>query len=239
MRELLDKLLPKGSARRFFAASIRSHPFSGWISIIRSLYCNYALTKRLYPVMCLVGPKMRLSIVRHADASVRLHGKLIVRRWAGGDGLARISLGQGACFEVHGDFELGHGVKIRLSQNAGLYIGGKQNETASGITCNSMIMVEDSMRIGKDCIIAWDCYLTDSDWHDISYDGNKIERSIPVEIGNHVWIGHGCSVLKGAVIGAGSIVASKSTVIKGNYQTRALLAGSPAKQIKSNVDWKR
>jgi acetyltransferase-like isoleucine patch superfamily enzyme len=236
---LLNTLLPEGSVRRFFAASLRSHPFSGWLSILRSFYCNYTLTGHLYPIKCLVGPKVHLFIDRHPDSTVTLSGRLIVRNWGGGGAASSISLDRGAHIEVQGDFELGHGVRISLARNAKLFIGGRLNETSSGITCNTLIMVETLMRIGKDCIIAWDCYLTDSDWHDILHEGRKIERSIPVEIGDHVWVGHGCSILKGAVIGAGSIVASQTMVLRGNYQPRALLAGIPAKIIRSEVEWKR
>jgi acetyltransferase-like isoleucine patch superfamily enzyme len=236
---LLNKLFPPESARRLFASFVKAHPVSGSLAVLRSLYCNYVLTRRLYPIKCFVGPRVRLQIHRHRSASVILDGKLFVSSWDGGREDSRISLGEGAKLEVGGDFELGHGVRISISKNANLYIGGKQDESASGITCNTMIMVEHSMTIGKDCIIAWDCYLTDSDWHNIYYQDKVIVRSIPVSIGDHVWIGHGCSILKGAVIGDGSIIASKSNVLKGSTEDRALLAGSPAKPIKFDVDWRR
>lgn len=54
-----------------------------------------------------------------------------------------------------------------------------------------------------------------------------------IEIGNDVWIGANVTVLKGAKIGDGSIVASSAVVLGGVYPARSILAGNPAKVVKS------
>ena len=46
MSYLSNKLFPKNSVRRDFAVWIKLYPFSGWVAILRSLRCNYALTKQ-------------------------------------------------------------------------------------------------------------------------------------------------------------------------------------------------
>ena len=96
-------------------------------------------------------------------------------------------------------------------------------------------MVEKSIKIGADCIIAWDVTISDSDWHNI--DGS--ERIRDTTIGDRVWIAHGVSVLKGASIPNGCIVGAKSMVAAGTFPEKSLLAGIPAKVIRSNVEWKR
>ncbi len=56
--------------------------------------------------------------------------------------------------------------------------------------------------------------------------------SAAIEIGDDVWLGANTTILKGAKIGAGSIVASNAVVTAGVYPAGAILAGVPAKVIK-------
>ncbi|MBL7716936.1 MAG: acyltransferase [Bdellovibrionales bacterium] len=54
----------------------------------------------------------------------------------------------------------------------------------------------------------------------------------PIVIGNDVWVGANVTILKGAKIGNGCVVATGSVVVRGDYPDRSVLAGSPAKVIK-------
>jgi acetyltransferase-like isoleucine patch superfamily enzyme len=54
-----------------------------------------------------------------------------------------------------------------------------------------------------------------------------------ISIGNDVWIGANAIILKGVKIGSGSIVAAGAVVIKGEYPERSILAGNPAKIVKT------
>ena len=54
-----------------------------------------------------------------------------------------------------------------------------------------------------------------------------------IRIGDDVWIGAGVIILKGVSIGHGSIVAAGAVVTKGEYPDRSILAGNPAKIVKS------
>jgi acetyltransferase-like isoleucine patch superfamily enzyme len=53
-----------------------------------------------------------------------------------------------------------------------------------------------------------------------------------------VWVCPGSSVLKGTKIGEGSIVGRQSLVTGGDFPSNSLIAGTPAKVIKSNCKWK-
>jgi acetyltransferase-like isoleucine patch superfamily enzyme len=144
-------------------------------------------------------------------------------------------LGTGCNFILLGDFDIGPGVHICVSPGALLKIAGRLNNNVSGITCNARIMVEELVEIGSDCIIAWDVCISDSDLHNIK--GSR--RTTPVFIGNKVWIAHGVSILKGAIIPSGCIVAAKSLVMSAIDSERALVAGTPATIKKTGVEWSR
>lgn len=146
-----------------------------------------------------------------------------------------ISISENAKLEVAGEFMIGPGTHLSISSGGQLLIDGKSKESASGITCRTRIMVEQDVRIGKDCIIAWGCFISDSDWHAI--EGKP--RCIPLRIGDHVWISHGVSIGKGAFIPDGCIVAPKSVVNGKRFQPYSLLAGQPAILKRNDVHWHR
>lgn len=56
-------------------------------------------------------------------------------------------------------------------------------------------------------------------------------ESSPIEIGEDVWIGAQCTVLKGVKIGSHAVVAA-NTVVNKDVPPYAIVAGSPAKIIK-------
>ncbi len=57
--------------------------------------------------------------------------------------------------------------------------------------------------------------------------------SEPILIGNDVWIGANVTILKGVRIGNGCIVATGSVVTAGEYPDRSIIAGIPARVIKT------
>jgi acetyltransferase-like isoleucine patch superfamily enzyme len=88
----------------------------------------------------------------------------------------------------------------------------------------------ESVTIGDRVIIGWDCNILDRDYH--SVHGTE-EQTASVHIGNRVWIGCRCIILKGVNIGEGAVVAAGSVVTK-DVPARALVAGNPA-QVKTAV----
>lgn len=155
--------------------------------------------------------------------------------WGGLDSPSSLTLGAESRFVLLGDFEVGPGVHILVSPRALLKIAGRLNASASGITCNTRIMVEDSVEIGHDSIIAWDVYISDSNWHDIK----GVQKIAPVSIGSNVWISHGVSILRGVTIPSRCIVGAKSLVTSVIGFERALIAGIPATVRKTGVEWSR
>ncbi len=204
---------------------------------IRSAYLTlkYVDKWQQFPAIQINGT-VRIRIKKATDASLIVKGKLIFEQWLNNDGLITITIGNNATCILANDFIVGNGVKIHIEPAAKLLIKGKITESASGITADSIIMVKKYLEIGADCIIAWNTFLTDCDWHGI--DGKSaVKETI---IGDHVWIGVGAKILKGAVIGKNSIVPSLSVVLSGVYPPQVLLSGNPAKVTKTEIPhWHR
>jgi acetyltransferase-like isoleucine patch superfamily enzyme len=58
-----------------------------------------------------------------------------------------------------------------------------------------------------------------------------------VKIGNKGWIATNALILPGVSIGDGAIVAAGAVVTK-DVPAKCMVAGVPARVIKSNVEWK-
>ena len=58
-------------------------------------------------------------------------------------------------------------------------------------------------------------------------------QSKPVIIGKNVWIGNSVTILKGSVIGENCIIGAYSVVTGKNFPENTILAGNPAREIRS------
>ena len=93
----------------------------------------------------------------------------------------------------------------------------------------AFIHARNRIEIGDWTKIGFRAMILDSDLHGI--DGQP-ERIVPVKIGNYVWIAAGAMVLKGVTIGAHAIVAAGAVITK-DVEDHTLVAGNPAKRIRS------
>lgn len=100
---------------------------------------------------------------------------------------------------------------------------------------------ECNLFIGPDCMFSQDIYIQNHDGHaiyDIETD-SLINPGKSIIIGKHVWIGESVSILKGSQIGSGSVIGSHSLVTNKNFPANSVLAGVPAKVIRSGIKWER
>ncbi len=235
MKSWLNMVAPKGSLIREFLSFARISPFQPFVCFYRSIFASRALSGSCFPIVCVIYPYGRLSITKARTAQVRMDGKLRCIPYLGAKGTSNVILGGGSTFVLSGDFYVGQGVILKVSDGGKLVIGGRHLSTGSGISAETKILVETSLEIGCDSIISWNCVITDSNWHDIQ----GVERSRHVSLGENVWISHSVSVLKGAEIPAGCIVAAHAVVTRSNYQASSLIAGNPAVVKRENVSWRR
>jgi acetyltransferase-like isoleucine patch superfamily enzyme len=89
------------------------------------------------------------------------------------------------------------------------------------------IVSADSITIGKDCMLAMHCHLSDADWHDVDHRIFAPGKTRAINIGNNVWLGDGVRVLKGVTIGDNTIVGAGSVVVK-SLPEGVIAAGNPA-----------
>jgi len=96
--------------------------------------------------------------------------------------------------------------------------------------------------IGKDCLFSNGINIRVSDGHSIYQLNNSEIINKPksgVTIGDHVWIGMNCTILKDVSIPSNSVVGACSLVTKTINQENVVIAGTPAKIIRENINWLR
>jgi acetyltransferase-like isoleucine patch superfamily enzyme len=235
MKSIIKKIAPPNSHRSWIISGLRSEKLSFLISLYRSLKYTFYLKNAIYPVNCRVSGGQELKLNISATAKIDLSGVIYITPWGGETRKFSISLGEHTVLKVEGDFIIGPGVHISVSDNGHLGLGGRKYSSGSGITCNTRIMTRHHITIGHDVIISWGVFISDSDWHWISWD----QPTKPIIIGDNVWISHDASVLKGSKIGNGCIVGAKSLLSNSTYPEKSLIAGSPAKVVRHNVEWSR
>lgn len=97
-----------------------------------------------------------------------------------------------------------------------------------------------SIKIGENCMFSSGILIRTGDSHSIvNSNGERINKSQNIEIGDHVWFGINVLCLKGTHIANNSIVGAGSLLTKGFNEENVAIAGNPAKIIKNNVNWDR
>ncbi|WP_115609932.1 acyltransferase [Actinobacillus seminis] len=100
---------------------------------------------------------------------------------------------------------------------------------------------QSEVQIGDDCMFSEEILIYPTDVHAIYNNETKelLNEAKPIIIGNHVWCGRRVSVLKGSNIADNSVIGMGSMVIGKFNSPNVIIAGSPAKIIKSNINWDR
>lgn len=133
---------------------------------------------------------------------------------------------------IAGNFAIGRGCRFDIGP------GARASFETGHVNPNTRFVIMHGLRVGAGCAISWDCQFIDDDFHRISYPGRRaVASGAAIEIGRQVWIGSGVSVLKGAVIPDGCVVAAGAVVTARFDEPAALLAGNPARVIRSGVSW--
>jgi carbonic anhydrase/acetyltransferase-like protein (isoleucine patch superfamily) len=128
---------------------------------------------------------------------------------------------------------IGHGAKICVGKDGHLLIGSN-----FVLSAESSIISFKRVVIGKDCLISWDNLIIDTDFHKIvDLEEKHLNQDREIVIGNHVWISARCTILKGAVIPNGSVIAANSLVAGELKDELSLYAGIPAVLKRTGIKW--
>ena len=138
-------------------------------------------------------------------------------------------IGASGYFIASGSVEFFGNNVIRVDSGSVLSIGD-----GTVINKDTDIVVKASVTIGRACLISEKVYIRDNDGHEI----NGVEGVASITICDHVWIGHGATILKGVEIGTGAVVAA-GAVVTDRVQPRSLVGGNPATTIKTGISWQR
>ncbi|MFM9376696.1 acyltransferase [Gordonia sp. VNK21] len=138
--------------------------------------------------------------------------------------LARMEIGRW----VH----IGDGNSLRCHEGS-LRIGDK---TVFG--CNNVVNAYLDIEIGGSTLVADWCYICDFDHvteHiDIPIKDQGIVKS-PVRIGADTWVAAKVTVLRGTIVGRGSVLGAHS-VVRGVLPDYAIAVGAPARQVKNRKE---
>jgi len=105
-----------------------------------------------------------------------------------------------------------------------------------GLECafsnNVSIIATRLVTIGERCLIGDQVMIVDSDFHGIPPAARaEPSPSLPVHIGNNVWLRSRVMVLKGVTIGDNAVVAAGAVVTK-DIPANTLAGGVPAKVLR-------
>lgn len=149
-----------------------------------------------------------------------------------------LKMGPNTTFEVHGGpltrygrgaYLLKYGAYIEIVNGGKLTMGQGACNVGLTVMCAKEVTIGNGVRIGRNVSIR--------DWngpHVIIND--RYVNHAPVHIEDHVWLCTGCSIMPGVTIGEGSVVAAGS-IVTHSVPPRSLVAGTPAKVIKENIEW--
>jgi acetyltransferase-like isoleucine patch superfamily enzyme len=145
---------------------------------------------------------------------------------------------------IHGNgnmIEFAEGVSmdggdIVLDGDCNHFIVGKDTKFCGKI--HIAIIEGTSVCIGERGLFSSGITIRTGDSHSVlNLQGERINESKDVTIGNHVWVGNHVIITKGVKIADDSVVGTGSVVTSGCQEKNVVLAGVPAKVVKREITW--
>ncbi|MDO5706775.1 MAG: acyltransferase, partial [Paracoccus sp. (in: a-proteobacteria)] len=98
-----------------------------------------------------------------------------------------------------------------------------------------------SIALGRNCLLSSNITFRGGDGHTIFDPATRevLNRTRPIVIGDHVWIGAGATITKGVRVGAHSVVATMAVVTRRFDEGNVAIAGNPAQIVRRGIDWDR
>jgi acetyltransferase-like isoleucine patch superfamily enzyme len=192
----------------------------GWRKAVR-----FAVTRRMYtPEYMTLYARYVAQRVRHPHVS--MHGMIFFGR--------RVEL---TARTGHGNLELGPWCWIGNDNKLRVHEGNLRLGPKVVLGRDNVINTYLDVEVGTNALLGDWIYVCDFDHAydrlDIPIKSQGLIKT-PVRIGADVWIGEKASVLRGADIGSGSVVASQA-LVKGHIPPFSIVVGTPARVIGSRL----
>ncbi|NPA31113.1 MAG: hypothetical protein GXO37_03850, partial [Chloroflexi bacterium] len=144
--------------------------------------------------------------------------------------------GQGHRLALAPGIRFTRGGEIWMEDRAGrLTIG----ENTTIVHARLSVMEGTHLRIGAGSLFAYDIEVRTGDSHSIldAATGQRLNPAADVDIGERVWVGARAMILKGARVPADSVVAAAAVVTRAFDQPGIVLAGHPARVLRTGIRW--
>lgn len=135
----------------------------------------------------------------------------------------KLSLDGGNDFYYGADIEVFRGGELTIGADTGFNLGAT-------IICGHRIAIGKGVKAGRHVTIR-----DNNGGHWMNLPGYQDVK--PVEIGDHVWLCEGCTIMPGVKIGAGAVIGAKAVVFR-NVPPNTLVMGNPASVVCEQVEWK-
>ena len=142
----------------------------------------------------------------------------------------------GGALIFRGACDIGNSSAIAVGKNGQLVVGENFRATAQlKVACQHKITFE------SDVLCGWESTFVDSDFHRLTRtDGTEPPIPYaPITIGKGCWFSFKTVVMKGTTLAPYNVIASNSLVNKSFNASYSLIAGSPAKIVKTGIYRKR
>lgn len=131
---------------------------------------------------------------------------------------------------------INHAVVVRtMDENAKIEIGEDCGFSGSTICAATHIIIGDKVMLGANVTVI------DTDFHSLDikkrrYSSVKKDvKTKKIQIGNNVFIGANCIILKGSQIGDNSVIGAGS-IVRGEIPANSIASGNPVQILKSIND---
>jgi len=147
--------------------------------------------------------------------------------------------GQGSLLISAGFAVMGQPSQINLTLGSGCaaYLGAGVTSVSSGWIIEG---IATSLIIGDDFMASWGISARNYDSHalfDIE-SGHIINTPQSLRIGPHCWVGQDARIIRGVQVGPGAVIGA-GALVNADVPASTVVAGTPAKVVRSGVTWAR
>lgn len=201
--------------------------------ILKSVYHSTRFTGT--PTNLLMSKNVLTEIHRNATVDILSNSFLAIGLGKTGMshpllGKSRISITETGKLAIH------DGAAARIGSCSVVHVEGSLELGDSYLNRGAKILCGDRISIGDHCAISWDVTIVDDNRHQLEIEGDRAQKTAPIEIGDDVWVGHDVTIKKGVTIGDDAVVAS-NTVVMDDVPPETLVGGYPAEPLFENVKW--